>query len=43
MAKACAVPKFALIAITFTYILVVFVVRLGEIKERIRQNTVAAT
>ncbi|MDX6574650.1 MAG: hypothetical protein QOE96_603 [Blastocatellia bacterium] len=43
LAKACAVPKFALIAITFTYILVVFVVRLGEIKQRIRQNTVAAT
>ena len=43
LAKSCAVPKFALIAITSTYILIVFVVRLGEAKQLTRKNTVAAT
>jgi len=43
LAKSCAIPKFGLIAAACTYILFVFVVRLGETKQRIHKNTVAAT
>jgi hypothetical protein len=43
LAKACAIPKFGLIAATFAYILFVFVIRLGESKQRTRNTRVPAT
>jgi hypothetical protein len=43
LAKACAIPKFGLIAATLAYILFVFVIRLGESKQRTRNTRVPAT
>ena len=43
LAKSCAIPKFGLIAVTFAYILFVFVIRLGESKQRTRNTRVATS